>query len=110
MSYRDLNAPDGSIRRSALMSLALRKAHAERAECLALGYAKPWRHCLSEALKRVWEIAKAQRDACVGSRYVAIEPAEALRRELDLIPYREDSRAAEMRRRVIEAQLSQHAN
>jgi hypothetical protein len=89
LTYRDLNA----IRLPVLMTLALRGARAEFAECLAIGYAKPWRECLSEALKRVWEVAKAQRDAVVAITHSpAIDPVSALRRELDLLPYREDYR------------------
>jgi hypothetical protein len=112
MSYRDLNAPDGSIRLPVLMTVALRKARAERAECLAIGFAKPWRQCLSEALKRVWEVAKAQRDAIVADRAppAIVQPAAALRRELDLLPYREDYRAAQTRGREIAAELARHTN
>ena len=106
MTYRDLNAPDGSIRLPVLMTLALRKARAERAECLAIGYAKPWRQCLSEALKRLWEVAKAQRDAITDlTSAFAMEPADALRRELELLPFREDYRAAQARAREIAAAL-----
>jgi hypothetical protein len=61
LSYRDLNAVDGAIQLTVLMTLALRKARAERAENLAIGLTKPWRQCLSEALKRVWEVAKQQK-------------------------------------------------
>jgi len=111
MSYRDLNTPDGSIRLPVLMTLALRKARAERAECLAIGYAKSWRQCLSEALKRVWEIAKTQRDAITYRPAVLdLEPAAALWRELELLPFREDYRAAQTRAREIAAQLAEHMN
>ena len=51
----------------------------------------------------VCEIAKNQRDAMIAARAPAIildRPA-ALRRELALLPYREDYRAAAMRRREI---------
>jgi hypothetical protein len=65
LTYRDLNA----IRLPVLMTLALRGARAEFAECLAIGYAKPWRECLSEALKRVWEVAKAQRTRPRAGKY-----------------------------------------
>jgi hypothetical protein len=111
MSYRDLNAADGPIHLPVLMTLALRKARAERAEYLAIGLTKPWRQCLSEALKRTWEVAKQQRDA-IADRTVAlaVEPADALRREIDLLPYREDYRAATARGRDIAAELARHAN
>jgi hypothetical protein len=111
-TYRALNNSDGSIDLRVLMSLAHRRARQERSEYQGLGHDRPWRQCLSEALKWMWEIAKNQRDAIVAARApaIAIDPAAALRRELDLLPYREDYRAAEMRRRAIEAALSQHAN
>jgi hypothetical protein len=62
--------------------------------------------CLSGALTRVWEIAKAQRDAvtCRPSA-IDLEPASALRRELDLLPFREDYGAAQARAREIAAAL-----
>lgn len=41
MSYRDLNAVDGTIHLPVLMTLALRKARAERSECLAIGIWNP---------------------------------------------------------------------
>ena len=94
------------------MTLALRKARAERAGMAAVGYAKPWRQCMSEALKRVWEVAKNQRDAIVAARtpVATVEPVVALRRELELLAYRADYRAAQVRRCDIEFQLVHHAN
>jgi hypothetical protein len=111
-TYRDLNNPDGSIDLRVLMTLAHRRACQERSEYQRLGHVQPWRKCLSEALKWMWEIAKNQRDAIVAALApaIAIDPAAALRRELELLPYREDYRAAEMRRGEIEAALSRHAN
>jgi hypothetical protein len=55
----------------------------------------------------VWEVAKNQRDAIVAARVpaIAIDPAAALLRELESLPYREDYRAAQMRRRDIESEL-----
>jgi hypothetical protein len=111
-TYRALNNSDGSIDLRVLMTLAHRRARQERAEYQRLGHDQPWRQCLSEALKWMWEIAKNQRDAIVAARVpaMAADPAAALCRELELLPYREDYRAAQMRRGEIEAGLSQHAN
>jgi hypothetical protein len=107
LTYHDLNRPDGSIDRSVLMTLAHRRACQERDECQRLGYDQPWRKYLSEALKWMWQIAKNQRDAIVALRVppAAIAPTEALQRELELLPYREDYRAAQVRRGEIEAAL-----
>jgi hypothetical protein len=58
VTYHDLNRSDGSINRSALMTLAVRRAQHERAACQRVGYGQPWRKYLSEALRCVWEIAK----------------------------------------------------
>ena len=90
-----------------LMTLALRRARQERSEYRRLGCDRPWHQCLSEALKRVWEVAKNQRDAIISARAptIAINPAAALRRELELLPYRDDYRAAQMRRQDIESEL-----
>jgi hypothetical protein len=87
-------------------------ACAERAAFLAIGYAKPWRECLSEALKHMWETAKAKRDAILADRTprASLSAAEARRRELDLLPYREDYRAAQARAREIGGELACHAN
>jgi hypothetical protein len=38
------------------MTLAHRRARRERAEYQRLGHVQPWRQCLSEALKWMWEI------------------------------------------------------
>jgi hypothetical protein len=112
VTYHDLNRPDGSIDLSVLMTLAIRRAQHERAECRRLGYDRPWRACLSEALKRIWEVAKNQRAAITATRAptIILDRPAALRRELALLPYREDYRAAEMRRRQIEAELSRQTN
>jgi hypothetical protein len=106
-TYRDLNKSDGSIDLSILMTLAHRRARQERAELERLGYVQPWRRCLSEALKRMWEIAKNQRDAIIAARapVIVLDPAAALRRELELLPYREDYGAAQVRRGEIEVAL-----
>jgi hypothetical protein len=111
-SYRDLNASDGSICLSALMTIAVRQACRERTECRRHGYDQPWRKYLSEALKRVWEIAKSQRDAILATRapVARLSRADALQRELELLTYREDYRAAEARRRAIESELRHLAN
>jgi hypothetical protein len=111
VTYHDLNKSDGSIVLSVLMTLAIRRAQHERAECRRLGYDRPWRRHLSEALKRVWEIAKNQRGARTAASIPAIilDRSAALRRELELLPYREDYRAAEARRRTIEVQLRRAA-
>jgi hypothetical protein len=110
VTYHDLNRPDGSIDRSVLMTLAIRQARQERAECQRLGYDQPWRKCLSEALKRIWEVAKQQRAVIVAARapFVAPDHEAVLRQELERLSYREDYRAAEMRRRDIEAELGRH--
>jgi hypothetical protein len=112
LTYHDLNRPDGSIDRSVLMTLAIRRARQERAECARPGHAEPWRKCLSDALKWMWAIAKNQRDAISAARAPALvmDPATVLRRELELLPYREDYRAAQARRIEIEAQLSRLAD
>jgi hypothetical protein len=64
VTYNDLNRSDGSIDRSVLMTLAIRRAQHERVECRRLGAAR--------------------------GPAIILDRRAALRRELALLPYRED--------------------
>jgi hypothetical protein len=106
MSYRDLNNSDGSIDLRVLMTLALRRALQERAEYQRLGYDQPWRRCPSEALS---VCGKSPRISATPSlRRVprpspSTPPARCVANSR--LPYRDDYRAAQLRRRDIESEL-----
>jgi hypothetical protein len=106
--YRLLVRADQSIDRAMLFRIAHRKARAERAGFVALGCDRPYARCLAEALRQVWEHVNAAREAmrAAAGPLPAVDRPAALRRELEMLPFREDYRAAQMRRRDIESELS----
>jgi len=108
--YNLLVRDDRAIDRAMLFRIAHRKARAERADFIALGSDRPYARCLAEALRQVWERVNGLREAIrpAVSPSPLIDRTTALRRELELLPYREDYRAAQMRRRDIEAELGRH--
>jgi hypothetical protein len=110
--YRLLVRADQTIDRAMLFRIAHRKARAERAGFVALGCDRPYARCLSEALCQVWEHVNATREAmrAAAGPLPAVDRPAALRHELELLAFREDYRAAQMRRHDIESELSQHAN
>jgi len=109
--YNLLIRADQTIDRAMLFRIAHRKARAERAGLVAIGCDRPYARCLAGAMREVWAHVNAAREATrAAGPSPVIDRPDALRRELELLPYREDYRAAQMRRREIESELSQHAN
>jgi hypothetical protein len=111
--YSLIVRPDLSIDLAMLMRLAHRAAAQEHAAFREIG-ATAWtyRRCLSQAMHHAWGFVQTRREIMQAERQQAaapprLDPVASIRRELELLPYREDYRAAQARRRDLESALAQ---
>jgi hypothetical protein len=111
--YSLIVRPDLSIDRAMLFRIAHRAAAAEHAGFQEIrATAWTYRRCLSQAMHHAWGFVQTRREIMQAEREQAparLDPVASIRRELELLPYREDYRAAQARRRELETQLAQGA-
>src|SRR5579862_565530 len=100
--------PDGSIDRAMLLRVAHHDAAAECAKWSAAGDTKSYRRAFAEALRNVWGFVTTQREIREINRALAAGSADratAIRSEIAALDFRDDYRAATVRRRELEAAL-----
>lgn len=102
----------GTVDRAKVMKLAHAKARHEQGICRKVGFDRPYCELIAEALRIVWGRAIVARNNARDYWNAApkaapvVSRADALRRELELLPYVDSYRAAEARKAEIVAELA----
>lgn len=111
ISYLACVRSDLTIDLAVLMRNAHGKARSERAKDAAAGYPRPYASNFREALTELWsaarcfiEIERIKRAS--EARQFPLTRVETIEREIALLPYREDYRAAQAKRRELESELA----